>query len=196
MIAKSASQLNTSFYGLSKNGYHISAMPLIRMMMDFCLTTYGFTIYKDKKVFLRHIQDDKPINRLNMGGNRLTTTFLKNKLAEVCTTDVNGLYDRSCGYIHPSSYHYNQFIAGELFTTDIEAPLKMFTDDERKFFEDVEGADFSDYDQLFEDWNEVTDLLDYLLGELVDTITSTKPQSDKFRVVEVDYQKEVKVYES
>jgi hypothetical protein len=41
----------------------------------------------------------------------------------------------------------------------------------------------------------VTDLLDYLLGELMDAITSMKPTSDKFRVVEVDYQKEVKVYE-
>lgn len=93
---------NTAFNSLFKSKNKITVLHLIRMQLDCCLEVYACLLYKNKDKFFKYFKDGKPINKLTIGKQQLTSSYLCGEL-DKRYPGITEIYKEGCKWIHPST---------------------------------------------------------------------------------------------
>lgn len=104
-----ASENNTAFNSLFKKKNKLAALHFIRMQVDCCLDVYACLLYRDKDKFFQFFKDGKPINKLNIGKQQLTSSYLCGEL-EKRYPGITEIYKEGCKWIHPNTVLYRYVI--------------------------------------------------------------------------------------
>ncbi len=100
---------NTAFNSLFKNKNKLAVIHFIRMQVDCCLEVYACLLYRDKDKFFKFFKDGKPINKLTIGKQQLTSSYLCGELDRK-HPGIAEIYKEGCKWIHPNTVLYRYVI--------------------------------------------------------------------------------------
>jgi len=101
-LIESVIDTNRCFVRLFEMGEPKTALPLLRMQVDNLLYIYAETLYPNK--VLRYIfVNDYSLDKVEVDGKCLKRKDLFARLdADYANNGIKNIYDKYCGYIHPS----------------------------------------------------------------------------------------------
>ena len=186
-IAFSSLNIYHSFYDLLKSGYTVSAMAMIRLLVDNSMVLYAYihhplpdTIYKD-------IIEGKDLNKNNLNGKRMTAGYLATLMDEEYN-GIKNLYADACSYIHPSSFLFNivikEFDDGSIIDNGI---VENKDEEDNLSLSVVYDEDDARIHKMFADWDFANKVLYSLLEKLAERIIATKPSSSTYRLWDVSF---------
>ena len=100
---------NTAFNSLFKNKNKLAVIHFIRMQVDCCLEVYACLLYRDKDKFFKFFKDGKPINKLTIGKQQLTSSYLCGEL-DRRYPGIAEIYKEGCKWVHPNTALYRYVI--------------------------------------------------------------------------------------
>lgn len=157
---------NTAFNSLFKSKNKLTVIHFIRMQLDCCLEVYACLLYKDKDKFFKFFKDGKPINKLTIGKQQLTTSYLCGELDKRYPGIVE-IYKEGCKWIHPNTTLYR-------YVTLLVLPdnASYIGYKGKKYSEDKEELKY-----IYKDMLLVNQILYKLLKELVELYKYKHPVS-------------------
>lgn len=111
-LAKYAETIDEGYCALRTSKNYVCMVHLIRMMCDACFEGYRLLIVNDKDAYLaKYLYDEgnKPLNKFRCGNDNVTTTLLKEKMANEYGDAMGKVYELSNRFIHPTNFYFRDY---------------------------------------------------------------------------------------
>ena len=147
---------NAAFNSLFKDKNKLAIVHFIRMQVDCCLEVYACLLYRDKDKFFKFFMDGKPINKLTIGKQQLTSGYLCGEL-DRRYLGIAEIYKEGCKWIHPNKVIFRH-----------TAPVMTSNN---YIFIGYKGREYTDDNEqlkaIYKDMLQVNQILHELLQELL-----------------------------
>jgi len=104
-VINRAISLNKAFLLLLRKKNSLTAISIVRLQLDNVLRLNAIKIVSNRKDFLNHFFDGKPINKYKDGAEKFTDNFLAVQLDKENPGTLD-LYNFLCDFIHFSERHF------------------------------------------------------------------------------------------
>ncbi len=168
-----ASENNAAFNLLLKNKNKMAIIHFIRMQVECCLNVYACLMQRDRDRFFKHILDGKPINKLTIGKQYLTSGYLCGEL-DKRYSGISDIYKEGCKWVHPNKVIFRS--TAPIMTSNnfhfIGYKGKEYCDDEEQ------------RNDIYKDMLYVNQILYKLLKELTIDYTNKNTKKVAYRIAQ------------